>query len=172
MKIIIGLGNPGFKYRKTRHNAGFLALDYLAGKTKWEKSKSARAEYAWIEINGEEVGLVKPQTYMNNSGQAVQAILKKHQNLSSADFIVIHDEVDLPFGEIKISQGSGSAGHKGVESIINSLGTKDFQRVRIGVGKSEDLPTDVYVLKKFSRAEQGKLKDIFSEVEKTIINII
>lgn len=172
MKIIIGLGNPGLKYKKTRHNAGFMALDYLAGQEKWQKSKNTKALYLRTEIAGEETELVKPQTYMNKSGFTAAYIKKKHPKLKISDFIVIHDDVDLPLGTVRISQSSSSAGHKGVASIIEALGSKDFIRIRIGIGRDENLPTELYVLKKFKREELKNIKGKFPAIKNIIDSII
>ncbi len=172
MKIIIGLGNPGLKYKKTRHNVGFMVLDFLANGQKWQKSKKAKALYLWTKIAGEETELVKPQTFMNNSGLTVAYIKKKHAQLELTDFIIIHDDIDLPLGEIRIAQGSSSAGHKGVASLIEALGSKNFIRIRLGIGRDENLPTDIFVLKKFKREELRKIQEKFPYIEQIIKTII
>lgn len=137
MLLIVGLGNPGKKYEKTRHNAGCMVLDELKKK----------------EFPG--VRLLKPDTFMNNSGKVVKSLLTKYQILNTKYLVVVHDDIDIPLGKIKVSKGSGSAGHKGVESIIQSLGTKDFTRIRVGIlppaGKPEDVET--FVLKNFKKEE-------------------
>ena len=164
MKYIIGLGNPGRKYAKTRHNIGWLVLDELIGKNKWKQGKSLPGFYFWLDDQTE---LVKPTTFMNNSGQAVLAIKKKHPKSKVEDFIIVHDDKDLEFGVVKIEQGRSSAGHKGVESIIQALGSKDFWRVRVGVKNEllEKMETDKFVLGKFNREEKKQLGEI---VVKTI----
>jgi peptidyl-tRNA hydrolase, PTH1 family len=133
MYTVIGLGNPGEKYTNTRHNAGFMALDALASKG---------------TIEEQNVTFVKPKTMMNNSGDAVKKLSAKH-------LIVIHDDIDLPLGKIKISVGSGSAGHKGIESIIQQLKTNDFVRIRIGIQPKRGKPKQVerFVLKTFTKEE-------------------
>ncbi len=166
MKLIVGLGNPGEKYKKTRHNLGFLIMDYLAAGDKWKENKKANCLYLKKQIGLKEVEFIKPLTFMNNSGQAVNYIQKKHR-LKPEDILIIHDEIDLPLGEIRIQQGRGAAGHKGVQSIINQLGTKDFIRMRIGIKpikfrglaseKLEAKPlidTEKFVLKKFTAEEE------------------
>ncbi|MCR4393595.1 MAG: aminoacyl-tRNA hydrolase [Dehalococcoidales bacterium] len=137
MKLIVGLGNPGKEYSLNRHNIGFICLDFLANKyqIKFDK-KQCRATIGTGVIAENEVILAKPQTYMNASGQSVILLLQKY-NINPADIIVIHDDLDLPLGKIRIRQGSSSAGHKGVESIIAALNSKDFIRVRIGIGRPE-----------------------------------
>ena len=152
MIIIIGLGNPGKKFKDTRHNVGFEFIDQLAKKLEiknWKKNKKANCFYFKFD---EEIELVKPLTYMNNSGQTVKYIQKKH-NLKSKDIIVIHDDIDIPLGKIKISEGSGAAGHKGVQSIIDAIGTKDFKRIRIGILQEKGKPLEIERFRKYAEAK-------------------
>ncbi len=155
MKLIVGLGNPGTKYEKTRHNFGFLVMDYLAAGEQWKESKKANCLYIKKQLDSEEVELIKPLIYMNNSGKAVNYIQKKHR-LKTEDILIVHDDIDLPLGQIKIQQGRGAAGHKGVQSIINQLGSKDFIRMRIGIrpDQTENIDTEKYVLEKFTEQEE------------------
>lgn len=177
MKIIIGLGNPGKKYEDTRHNAGFAFLDFL--KQSWdfpefELNKKFNAEIS--KKNCElptvncELLLVKPQTFMNLSGESVQAILDFYK-FSPADIIVIQDDLDIEIGKYKIATDSSSAGHNGVESIIEKIGTQKFTRLRIGVGnadlRSKIDPTD-FVLQKFSDEEKKIIEKISPEMEAEI----
>lgn len=157
MQIIIGLGNPGKKYELTRHNVGFMAVNDLARQLglKWKTNKKLNAEFA----KGEGVTLVKPLTYMNNSGQAVKSILKYYKipkkNELDEILTVIHDDIDISLGKYKFSIDSRSAGHKGVESIINNLKTKNFKRIRIGIRHPENsvILTEKFVLENFSEEE-------------------
>ena len=169
MKLIIGLGNPGAKYSKTRHNVGWLVLDSIAGKNKWQDNAKAKAMYLKTEINGEEVELLKPTTFMNNSGAAVAYAVKKH-NLKLTDIIVIHDDKDIDFGKIKVTSSSRSAGHNGVKSVIEQLGSQDFTRIRVGIRNEllAKLPTDQFVLKNFTAEEKKQLPEIIKEVVKLI----
>ena len=174
MKLIVGLGNPGKAYQKTRHNIGWQVLDYLTGKEKWLENKKAPAFYFKTEINNQKVELFKPTTFMNESGRAVAYAFKKH-NLNFDDLIVVHDDKDLPLGKIKVQSGSGSAGHNGVQSIIDRLKTRDFTRVRIGIasdnpGKMTD--TSKFVLSGFSLLEKGKLKQVIAEAAEEIKKLI
>ena len=156
MKLIIGLGNSGEKYKKTRHNLGFLMVDYLAAGDKWKKSKKANCLYIKKQIGLEEVELIKPLTFMNSSGKTVNYLQKKHR-LKPKDILIIHDEIDLLLGEIRIQQGRGAAGHKGVQSIIDQLGTKDFTRLRIGIRPTNQetiIDTEKFVLEKFTAEEE------------------
>jgi len=152
MKLIVGLGNPGKKYQKSRHNVGFILLDKFAADNnlKWgrvEKFNSEIADYS-------DGILVKPQTFMNNSGDAVSKLVNFYK-ISLNDLIIIHDDVDLPLGGVKKQKGKNSAGHHGVEDIIEKLGTKDFWRIRVGIGKPEDknIPVDEWVLQDFGENE-------------------
>ncbi len=174
MLLVVGLGNPGKKYQKTRHNVGWLTLDALKSKIKdfsdWQKAKKFMSEISQGEIAGQKVILAKPQTLMNNSGKAVKSLLAFHKTAVS-NLIVVHDDVDLLLGKIKISVGHGSAGHKGVESIINELKTKDFVRFRVGIKpekideEKEKQKTGKFVLANFSKKEENILK---KSIKKTI----
>ena len=155
MKLIVGLGNPGIKYKKTRHNLGFRVIGELA-----EKFQSAfNAEISEKRIKNQKIILVKPQTFMNNSGMAVKSIMDYYK-IPVEDVIIIHDDIDLPLGEIKIQQGRSSAGHKGVQSVIDNLGSKDFIRIRIGIKptQTENIDTEKFVLQKFTSKEEKIIK--------------
>lgn len=173
MKIIIGLGNPGEKYDDTRHNIGFMVVDKLAlelglGKTHgWQQSKTLHAE----TIKFADVLLVKPQTFVNGSGLAVQKIIAFYK-ASPEDVWVIHDDLDLPMGKIRIRVGGGTAGHNGVESIITSIKTDAFVRFRLGIGrgtvetegktekKMHQSTVIKFVLSRFGRSEAGDLRHL------------
>ncbi len=181
MKIIVGLGNPGEKYELTRHNAGFLAVDALARKYEagWRRSKKFNAETA--DIPG--VTLLKPLTFMNNSGLAVRAVMSFYKLLPAFAFLrssggdlsevltVIHDDIDIDLGKYKISAASGSAGHKGVESIIRHLKTKKFRRLRLGIRTdySQNIPTEKFVLQRFSKEEINIVKKITQKIPDILI---
>ncbi len=185
--LIIGLGNPGIGYQKTRHNAGFIALDEFQKEYGFPDFKLSKKHSSLISegilnsrlrqgFGGQAVKVVlaKPQTFMNNSGKAVASLARLSFKLSRAkELIVIHDDIDIPLGKVKVSKGSGSAGHKGVNSIIQSLGTKDFTRIRIGIQPLGGKPNDVenFVLKKFTQLELALLK---TSVQKSLeaLNII
>jgi PTH1 family peptidyl-tRNA hydrolase len=155
MKIVIGLGNPGRKYERTRHNAGFMAVDELARRLRFDLS--AEKYHAFIgkgRIDSEEALLVKPQTFMNESGRSVGAALR-YTTAVIADLIVVHDELDLPLGTVRVKTGGGHGGHNGLRSIIDHLGSPEFIRVRVGVGRPAPGfdPAD-YVLSSFLPGEQ------------------
>ena len=171
MKLIIGLGNPGEEYKKTRHNAGFLAVDEIVLSSKYQVL-STRLKFNAEILNGiidnEKIILVKPMTFMNNSGQAVKAILDYYK-IKPENIIVIHDDLDISLGEYKISKNKNSGGHKGVQSIIDHLGTKDFMRIRIGImTENKKTPTEKFVLERFKEEEMEIVEGVIEEVVKNI----
>ncbi len=177
MKIITGLGNPGTRYEQTRHNAGFLALDFFMKTHETIQCQSKfNAQICEYHEDGEKIFLVKPQTFMNLSGEAVQEICAFYKVDTAKDLLVIHDEKDLKFEVLKTTDGSSSAGHNGVQNIIDELGHKDFARIRIGVETREadsPIPTDDFVLQKFTEEELAILEEkILPEVNKQIENFI
>jgi PTH1 family peptidyl-tRNA hydrolase len=159
--LIAGLGNPGREYARTRHNVGFWFVTALA--ERWGLTfnrQRNRAEIAEGSAAGRSVILAKPQTYMNHSGDAVRALLKM-SNLNPADLLVVHDEMDLPFGRLRLRDRGSSGGHNGVQSIIGQLGTTEFARLRIGVGRPpEGVDPIDYVLTPFTASELGELPAI------------
>jgi len=170
MKIIVGLGNPGDEYANTRHNVGWLVVDALANKYDFEFKKKRRLKAVIAEgnIGEEKVVLVKPQTFMNLSGKSVRKVFdfyKGHLN----DLWAVYDEADLAFGEIKKRRGGSSAGHNGVESIIETC-QRDFLRFRVGIGRSEnkDIPLDVHVLQPWTKLEAVALPNIIDRVVEMI----
>ncbi len=137
MKLIVGLGNPGFLYARHRHNVGFMCVSQLAKQQHISFDRKQGAARTGIgTIAGNTVVLARPQTYMNASGESVSSLLKK-LNVKTEDLIVIHDDLDLPVGKIRLRMGGSSGGHKGIESIISRIGTRDFYRVRVGIGRPE-----------------------------------
>jgi PTH1 family peptidyl-tRNA hydrolase len=134
VKLIVGLGNPGIEYQFTPHNLGFLTIDRIADDLKVQvRNRQCRALTARTMIGNEQVVLAKPETFMNLSGEAVRCLVEKLALTPELDLIVIQDELDFPFGDLRVQRNRSSAGHNGIESIIDSLGTKDFVRIRIGV---------------------------------------
>lgn len=180
MKLIVGLGNPGHQYEKTRHNIGFMIAEQFlkdyepVEQTVWTneaKFKSDIADLDWQPKQGklEKVVLAKPKTYMNNSGMAIKVISSKLK-VQSSDIWVIHDDIDLPVGSIRIRFGGGTAGHKGLESIMESLGTEKFWRFRMGIGRPvgiqnsefrvQNKGVEDYVLGVFTASEKGKVREM------------
>lgn len=159
MILIVGLGNPGEKFTQTRHNVGFMVLDLLlkkmtaVGDSVWEKNNKFNCLQAKIKTDAV---LVKPLSFMNASGEVVEKTTQFYK-VSSFGLFVVQDDLDLPFGKIKITFGHGSAGHKGVQSIIEKLGSNNFVRIRIGIGSSKKVDGEKYVLSDFEKNETGKL---------------
>ena len=177
MKIIVGLGNPGEKYKNNRHNAGFMAVDFFATSyklqaTSWQNNfDSALVDFSFVD---KKIILAKPQTFMNESGIAVKQLCDFYKIDTAKDLLIVHDDTDLPLGTIRYTDSSSSAGHNGVADIIEKLGTQDFHRIRIGVESREsrnDLPTDAFVLQNFTSDELKKLEanilpQVKTEIEK------
>lgn len=155
MKCIVGLGNPGRTYRKTRHNIGFMVIEELLKRHELKLDKSKfNGNYAIEQLQGEKVILLEPQTFMNLSGEAIRPLLDYYQ-VDTEDLLVIYDDLDLPTGKIRLRQKGGHGGHNGIRSTIDHLQTKDFKRLRIGIGRPiEPIPVVDYVLGKFSKQEQ------------------
>lgn len=155
MKLVVGLGNPGEEYQNTRHNTGFIVLDFILGKkVEWRESSGTKLFYYKGSVAGKETEYIKPTTFMNNSGVAVLHVKQKHK-LNLKDIIVIHDDIDLPLGKMKISFNKSSGGHNGLESIIKKLKSQEFLRIRVGISpatpsgkirkpKGETRPNDRY----------------------------
>lgn len=155
-RLVIGLGNPGDDYVHTRHNAGFLAAEELALRhdLSWKFQSACQADLAV----GPELVIAKPQTYMNKSGQAARAVADYYK-LDPADITIVMDDVDLPFGELRVRPGGGAGGHHGLEDVIKHLGTDQIRRVRIGVGRGPGTTTD-HVLGQFGPQEQDQLPEL------------
>ena len=169
IKIIIGLGNPGRQYHYNRHNIGFLILDALAEKHNTLWHKKGDYEYADIDVNGEKITLVKPQTFMNSSGKVIPALLK--QGIKAENLLVVHDELEKPFGNIQFRTGGSHRGHNGLRSIMEFCGP-DFMRLRFGVGrpdKKEDVAQ--YVLSNFD-THSDELENMINQSVKMIEEIL
>jgi len=177
MKLIVGLGNPGKEYQDTRHNIGFQALDFLAENLilkPFKSEKKFQAEICEGTLGEQKIILAKPQTFMNNSGEAVAAI-KKYYKIKLNDIIVIRDDVDIPVGKIKSKQGSSGAGHKGIASIIQHLKSNNFWQIKIGVANElirTKIPTEKFVLQKFTKQDLDKAKKIPDKTMKLLNSII
>ena len=172
MKLIVGLGNPGEKYERTKHNLGFVVLDALlqelepVEKTNWKKDQKSNSLIAKIG----DLILVKPQTMMNASGFAVSALAHFYR-IKSEDIWVFHDDVDILLGRIKIRQAGGTAGHHGVNSIIKHLGTDNFVRFRLGIGhpgRGVDAQVEKYVLREFDVIEASEVKQVVKKAVQAI----
>ncbi|WP_058305650.1 aminoacyl-tRNA hydrolase [Gracilibacillus massiliensis] len=159
MKCIVGLGNPGIKYQETRHNVGFMVIDEILKRHNWTLNKNKfKGHFALETIESEKVILLQPQTYMNLSGESLRPLMDFY-NLTPEEVTVIYDDLDLPLGKVRLRQTGGHGGHNGVRSIIDQLGTKQFNRLRFGIGRPET-PMSVidYVLGKFDKSNQPLLE--------------
>ena len=185
MKIIVGLGNPGKDLQNTRHSLGFSVLGYLAKKYggNFEFDKNLESEISEIKIAGKKVLLAKPQTFMNNSGQAIRKLVK-NLKFKVPDLAVVHDDLDIPFGKTKLSFGRSSAGHKGVESVVKALKTDKFYRIRIGtfdnqlakIRKMKDKKKRLqamnkFVLGSFSPSEKSKAARMVKQAAEKAVSI-
>lgn len=186
MYLITGLGNPGEKYLKSRHNAGFILLDEIVGDN-WTDDKYAKALISHADNQDREVLFVKPITFMNNSGQSVKFLRDKHV-VPPENIVVIHDDIDLPFGSVKLVFERGDGGHNGIRSIINQLNTNKFIRIRVGISPTDTEGRAVkpkggffttpqkavsnYVLKDFGSSDLKKLKDMAPKVKDLLDTII
>lgn len=168
MKLIAGLGNPGRRYQNTRHNVGFMTVDFISKGGEWKENKKAELLYYWINKN---IELIKPQTFMNQSGKSVLSIKKKHQNLEEEDIYVIHDDLDIKLGNYKIQKGKGPRDHNGLLSIYEKLGSKDFWHVRIGVENRENksILGEEYVLQEFGEDELKIINNVIEKVSKDLL---
>lgn len=182
MFYIVGLGNPGEKYTETRHNVGWQALDYCATQFGWasliaDKHVSGRVTEG--RVVGVSVQVLYPDTFMNNSGSAVVKFVPKE---ATGQLIVVHDDIDLPLGEVKLAKGRGAGGNNGVSSIVQKLGTKDFIRIRVGIAPTSFWtgkikrprgggPLERFVLQQFTKTEQKQLPEVFETV-KTALELI
>ena len=183
--LIVGLGNPGTEYQKTRHNVGFLVLDELQKRYGFSEFTLSKKHTSLVSegflgsakefLDRTKVVLAKPQTFMNNSGKAVKSLLPKlGLGILKPSLVIIHDDIDIPLGKIKISENRGSAGHRGVDSIIQTLGTKNFTRIRIGIRPAKGKPnnTESFVLKPFLKAELPLLESAIEKATTLLLPLI
>jgi len=179
MKLIVGLGNPGRIYAHNRHNIGFMCLSHFAKAQgiRFDK-KQGQARVGTGEVAGSELVVARPQTHMNLSGESVIRLVKKF-NISLSDLIVIHDDLDLPLGKIRLSQGSSSGGHKGIDSIITHLESQDFTRIKVGIGRpaessAKDKEAEIidYVLSDFTPEERKTVTQVMPKVSEAILYLL
>ena len=161
MKLIAGLGNPGKKYDRTKHNTGFMTLDHYLEKNNFSLDKD-KFEGLWTKqkINGEDVILLEPQTYMNDSGRSIAQVANFFK-IDPADVLVIQDDMDMPIGKIRIRTNGKSGGHNGIKSIIRDLGTEKFNRLKIGISHPQKMTVVSWVLTPFNEEQQKLMDDAF-----------
>jgi peptidyl-tRNA hydrolase, PTH1 family len=163
VKLIVGLGNPGIEYQFTPHNLGFLTIDRIAGDRDVEvRNRRCQALTGRTHIGDEQVLLAKPETFMNLSGLSVRELLAEYQLRPEADLIVIYDELDLPLGTIRIRQRGSSAGHNGMESIIETLGTQEFLRIRLGIAPEKK------ILKPFTKRQLKVVDEVLDTAAEAV----
>lgn len=167
--LIVGLGNPGRNYRNTRHNIGFMVIDQLAKDLECPLSKvQNKAIIGTCKVDGIKVILAKPQTFMNLSGNSISSLLKFYK-IDFPQLLLIHDDVDVPFGQIRMRPGGGSAGQKGVESTITQLGSKAFPRLRMGIGQPPGrMDSADYVLQSFDKADENELPEFIERASSAV----
>lgn len=173
MKLIIGLGNVGEKYHLTRHNVGFIVLDEIAQKLNIDFKFDSKLEsfIAEKKINGQKVIFSKPTTYVNLSGNALSKIMSYYK-IEVDDILVIYDDIDLELGKLRVRETNGHGGHNGVKDIIKHLNTKDFKRIRFGIGLDKSMPLDHYVLGKFSKQELETIKPVVIDAMNVVDDFI
>ena len=169
MNLIIGLGNIGAKYQFTRHNVGFMVVDYLAlnNSESFRENTKLKSLITKIRLNGEDTLLVKPTTYMNLSGEALRAVMDYYK-IPIENTLVVYDDLSLDFGKIRFRPSGSDGGHNGIKSLISHAGTNKFSRVKIGVGPQMGLPSEVFVLQNFSKEQMDGLKSIITKVAESI----
>jgi PTH1 family peptidyl-tRNA hydrolase len=156
--VVVGLGNPGRRYSKTRHNIGFVVADEISDRYAIDLRGKESYLIGKGSIEGNNIILVEPLTFMNRSGVAVRDVMKRH-NVQSENLVIIQDDIDMETGRLKIRDRGSSGGHKGIESVIESMGTREFIRVKIGVGREEGVAAEDYVLRKFRKDEVPLIKE-------------
>jgi len=174
VKLIVGLGNPGIEYQFTPHNLGFLTIDRIANECGVEvRNRQCRALTGRARIGSHEVLLAKPETFMNLSGMAVRDLVAEHQIRPEDDLIVIYDELDLPWGTVRIRQRGSSAGHNGVESILAALGTQEFLRIRLGIAPDKPVRDGAaYVLTPFRKAQLKVVDEVIETAAEAVTVIL
>lgn len=170
VKMIVGLGNPGSKYNDTKHNIGFMAIDRIVKNldVNFTEDKNFKAEIGSDFINGEKIYFIKPTTFMNNSGIAVKALLT-YYNISIKDMIIIYDDLDMEVGKIRFRQKGSAGGHNGIKSIIAHLGTQEFDRIKVGIGRPNGRMTVInHVLGKFDKNDEIMISNTLDKVDNAV----
>jgi peptidyl-tRNA hydrolase, PTH1 family len=170
VKLIVGLGNPGIEYQFTPHNMGFLAVDRIAEECGVRvNNRHCRAQTARTRIAGHEVVLAKPETFMNLSGASVSELVREYEARPEEDLVLLYDELDLPFGALRIRPRGRSAGHNGVQSVISTLGTQEFTRIRLGIGPDHPVGDGArYVLAQFKKAQLEVVSEMLNQASEAV----
>ncbi|MFN3814070.1 MAG: aminoacyl-tRNA hydrolase [Aquificaceae bacterium] len=173
IKLLVGLGNPGKKYEKTRHNVGFMVVDEILRKYKVKDHQEACLSHVYrAKVSNREVILAKPQTYMNNSGLAVVNLLEEY-NLEPEEILIVYDDIDMPLGKMRLRLSGSSGGHNGLESIIREIKTENFPRLKVGIGRPKDRNRVVdYVLSPFEREEEGLLHRVIDRAGECLVRCV
>lgn len=168
MKLIVGLGNPGREYKNTRHNVGFMVMDRLADVLNVSISTHKfKGEYVKLKYKGEDIIILKPQTYMNNSGESVIQFMN-YFKVNTDDLLVVYDDLDMPVGKLRLRESGGAGGHNGIKSLIAHVGTQSFKRIRVGIDKHPRIQVIDYVLGHFHKDEQVLIDEGIENAVKAI----
>ena len=172
MKLIIGLGNPGKEYENTRHNTGFMVLDRLSEKLNIEMTQNKfKGLYGKSKYKGEDVILLKPQTYMNLSGESVRQVMDFFK-INQEDILVIYDDLDMPVGKLRFRQSGSAGGHNGIKNIIAHLNSQDFKRIRVGIDRHKYMNVADYVLSRFSKVESEAIEQGIENAANAVLDYL
>ena len=172
MKLIVGLGNPGKEYAGTRHNCGFMVIDRLASKLNVDVDQNKfKGLYAKVKYHGEDIILLKPQTYMNLSGESVNAVMNFFK-IDKDDLLVIYDDLDMPVGKLRLRKTGSAGGHNGIKNIIVHLNSQDFKRIRVGIDRHKYMNVADYVLSRFSKVESEAIEQGIENAANAVLDYL
>ncbi len=172
MKLIVGLGNPGKEYAGTRHNCGFMVIDRLASKLNVDVDQDKfKGLYAKVKYHGEDIILLKPQTYMNLSGESVNAVMNFFK-IDKDDLLVIYDDLDMPVGKLRLRKTGSAGGHNGIKNIIAHLNSQDFKRIRVGIDRHKYMNVADYVLSRFSKVESEAIEQGIENAANAVLDYL
>ena len=172
MKLIVGLGNPGKEYAGTRHNCGFMVIDRLASKLNVDVDQNKfKGLYAKVKYHGEDIILLKPQTYMNLSGESVNAVMNFFK-IDKEDLLVIYDDLDMPVGKLRLRKTGSAGGHNGIKNIIAHLNNQDFKRIRVGIDRHKYMNVADYVLSRFSKVESEAIEQGIENAANAVLDYL
>ena len=172
MKLIVGLGNPGKEYAGTRHNCGFMVIDRLASKLNVDVDQNKfKGLYAKVKYHGEDIILLKPQTYMNLSGESVNAVMNFFK-IDKEDLLVIYDDLDMPAGKLRLRKTGSAGGHNGIKNIIAHLNSQDFKRIRVGIDRHKYMNVADYVLSRFSKVESEAIEQGIENAANAVLDYL